>query len=156
METLNVAVVGAGYMGSLHAGKLAAMPEVKVSAVVDVDATRAESLAAKVGARPYTSLVEAIANAHAAIVAVPTECHAAVVRECVPRGLHLLVGLKLATSLGRKVDDLAYAPGATFNINTHLLVLCGFFNFINSEYPGQSILHVFFSANNSLFAVDIP
>jgi predicted dehydrogenase len=109
MDTLNVAVIGAGYMGTLHAGKLAAMPRVKVSAVVDVDDARAETLAARVGARACATLAEAIDVADAAVVAVPTESHAAIVRDCLPRGLHLLVEKPVAGSLDEADEAIALA-----------------------------------------------
>ncbi|MCB9538816.1 MAG: Gfo/Idh/MocA family oxidoreductase [Myxococcales bacterium] len=53
---MQVAVVGAGRWGALHAAKLAALPGVTLAAVVDADARRAAALAARhPGARPWSA-----------------------------------------------------------------------------------------------------
>ena len=101
MDTLKVAVIGAGHMGALHAGKLAMLANVEVTTVVDIDAARAEAVAARVGARASTKLETAMDSAQAAVIAVPTERHAEIVRECLPRGLHLLV----EKPVGRSLDE---------------------------------------------------
>jgi predicted dehydrogenase len=50
MREIRAAVVGAGRLGSLHAAKYAALPGVKLTHVVDIDANRAAQLAAEYGA----------------------------------------------------------------------------------------------------------
>ena len=91
---MKLAIVGAGYMGRLHAEKFAARRDVKVVAVVDIDAERARSLAQRLGCRGT-----ALQQADAAVVAVPTERHFDVVRDCLERGLHVLVEKPIAASL---------------------------------------------------------
>ncbi len=46
MEQVRTAVIGAGYLGRFHAQKYAAMDDVELVAVVDVDRARAEAVAA--------------------------------------------------------------------------------------------------------------
>ena len=92
-EILKVAIVGAGYMGRLHAEKFAARRDARVVAVVDTDAERSRALAQRIGCTE-TSLEKA----DAAVVAVPTERHFDVVRECLERGLHVLVEKPIAAS----------------------------------------------------------
>jgi predicted dehydrogenase len=91
---LKVAIVGAGYMGRLHAEKFAARRDAKVVAVVDVDAARAQALAHRLGCTQAS-----LGQAEAAVVAVPTERHFDVVRDCLERGLHVLVEKPVAASL---------------------------------------------------------
>ncbi len=54
MSEIRAAVVGAGRLGSLHAAKYSALPGVRVTHIVDVDAARAAQLASKFGASPAT------------------------------------------------------------------------------------------------------
>ena len=71
-------MIGAGHMGRYHAEKLAALRGVKLVAVADADRTRAETLAAKLGAAPMTDYREIFGKADAAVIAVPTDRHHAV------------------------------------------------------------------------------
>lgn len=101
MKALKVVVIGAGHMGTLHAKKLSRLPGVEVVAVADVDHGRAEALATQCGCRAHVDLGAALSGADAAVVAVPTEQHAQVLRACLENGLHALVEKPIATS----VDD---------------------------------------------------
>jgi predicted dehydrogenase len=96
---VNVAVVGCGHMGSLHAGKLAAMPGVDVAGVVDADAARAASLASKLGCPVFSGVGALPSRIDAAVVAVPTEAHRDVAAACLERGLHVLVEKPIAASV---------------------------------------------------------
>ena len=49
-------LVGAGFIGPVHAANLAAHPSAKLSWVVDLDAQAANALASKHGARTTTDL----------------------------------------------------------------------------------------------------
>ena len=109
MDKLRIALVGAGHMGGLHAGKLASMPGVQVAAVVDVDRARAETIAERCGARATTSLADGLEAADAAVVAVPTDAHAPVVSECLGRGLHVLVEKPMMASLDEADDAIELA-----------------------------------------------
>src|SRR5579871_6911102 len=55
---LRAAVVGAGRLGTLHARKYAAMPEVELRAIVDVDLARAEELARELHAAASGHLLQ--------------------------------------------------------------------------------------------------
>ncbi len=54
MREIRAAVVGAGRLGSLHAAKYAVISGVKLTHVIDIDATRAAQLAAQYGATSAT------------------------------------------------------------------------------------------------------
>jgi predicted dehydrogenase len=106
---LNVAIIGAGHMGSLHAAKLAALPDVSVVAVADVDRSRASSLAARIGCESFQRLEDALVRADAAIVAVPPERHANVAAACLERDLHVLVEKPIAGTREAAAEMLALA-----------------------------------------------
>lgn len=99
MKPLKTVVIGAGYMGRLHATKLAARPDVTLVGVADIDAERARALASQLGCRAFTDAAQAIAEAQAAVVAVPTERHAEVARPCVEAGLHVLIEKPITATL---------------------------------------------------------
>lgn len=105
MKRLRVAVIGAGYMGRLHAEKLAACEGVELAAVCDVDAQRASELAQRCGCPPFTDQKKILGLADATVVAVPTERHHAVVGACLEAGLHVLVEKPIAATLA-EADEL--------------------------------------------------
>jgi predicted dehydrogenase len=98
---LKIAVIGAGHMGRYHAQKFARLPGVQVTAVVDADLARAQALSA----HALTDYRAIFGKADAAVIAVPTDQHHAIARDCLQHGLHLLIEKPIATSLA-EADDL--------------------------------------------------
>jgi len=100
---LRIAVVGAGYMGSLHAEKLAALqrsdPGLCLAAVMDVHGSRARSLGRRLGAPAYDRLSDLLSRVDAAIVAVPTVAHFEVVHPLLAAGIDVLVEKPIAATL---------------------------------------------------------
>jgi predicted dehydrogenase len=82
-------------MGRYHADKFARLPGVELAAVVDRDPARAPI-------SDYRAVIPAI---DAAVIAVPTDLHHAIARECLESGVHLLVEKPLAATL-EQADDL--------------------------------------------------
>jgi predicted dehydrogenase len=99
MTKIRTAVIGAGYMGRFHAQKLAGLPEAALAVVIDADPARAAEIAAPAGAAHGTDYRPWLDRIDAACVAVPTERHFAVVRDCLEAGVHVLVEKPIATSL---------------------------------------------------------
>jgi myo-inositol 2-dehydrogenase/D-chiro-inositol 1-dehydrogenase len=97
---LRVGILGAGYMGTTHATLLARDDRVKVTAVADTDAARAEALAPKVGAKAVASL-EALLDAgiEALFVTTPNTTHRAPVLAALEAGVHVFSEKPMATSL---------------------------------------------------------
>lgn len=97
---MDVAVIGAGRWGALHAEKLAATPGVRVAAVVDARAERAAAVVARIpGAVALTHLDGLPVRVAAATVAVDLPALADVARAALRRDLHLLVEKPLALSV---------------------------------------------------------
>ena len=96
-----VAVVGAGFLGSVHARNAQAMPEVEVAWVADVDLARAKELAEPLGARFTADAREAMADpdVDAVIVAVPTVQHRAVTELAANHGKHVFCEKPIALSV---------------------------------------------------------
>lgn len=91
VKKLRVGVVGVGHIGKNHARLYAELPSAEFTAVFDTDRARAEEIAAQSGARAVASLQEFAEQVDAASVATPTNTHAAVARELLTAGKHLLV-----------------------------------------------------------------
>ena len=102
---MKIAVIGAGHMGRYHAEKFAALRGVKLAAVVDADGARATALAGKLGSTPFTDYHKILGKVDAAVIAVPTDRHHAVARECLQQGMHLLIEKPIATTLA-EADEL--------------------------------------------------
>jgi predicted dehydrogenase len=104
-NTINVAVVGAGAFGRNHARvyhELSAQdPSIKLAAVVDSDAARAEAIAREYNVRAYSSIEQLIESEkiQAASVAVPTVHHLEVSTVLMESGVDVLIEKPLAASL---------------------------------------------------------
>ena len=105
MAALRIAVIGVGYMGRFHAQKLASCKGAKLHAVVDADAGRAQEVAREVGCTARTDFRDLLGEIDAAVVAVPTEQHYAVVRELLAAKVNVLVEKPLARSV-KEADEL--------------------------------------------------
>lgn len=122
MSALRVIVIGAGHMGTHHAAKLIELERrgegCVLSGVADLQPERAESAAAGSGARVATSHRELLADADAAVVAVPTVEHHRVVRELLQAGCHVLVEKPIAAELADAEDliDLARTRGRVLHV----------------------------------------
>jgi myo-inositol 2-dehydrogenase/D-chiro-inositol 1-dehydrogenase len=83
---MRVLLFGAGQAGSLHAGNLVRAAAASEVLIADVDAARAEALAARVGARPAPLDDPFSAGPDAVVVAAATPAHAGLVRACIEHG----------------------------------------------------------------------
>jgi predicted dehydrogenase len=96
-------------MGRSHARKLAALGQVQLIAVADLDGARAEGLAGAVGCRAVTDYRSLFGHADAVVVAVPTERHRDVAGACLEAGLHVLVEKPIASTLAEAAELNALA-----------------------------------------------
>lgn len=99
---MRVAVIGAGGIGSLHASLLTDMDGVDEVLVVDTDAARASTVAARTGAHA-ARLDQAIKKADAVVVATPPEFHAQAVIPALAAGRSVLCEKPLSDSLEESV-----------------------------------------------------
>ncbi|MFT3973671.1 MAG: inositol 2-dehydrogenase [Amaricoccus sp.] len=75
--TVRFAVLGAGRIGKVHAGAIAANPGARIVAVADAMAPAAEALAAQAGAEVRTiDAIEAASDVDAVVICTPTDTHA--------------------------------------------------------------------------------
>ena len=104
------ALIGAGFIGGVHAKNLAAHPEVDFAFVYDVDETRAESIAEQHGARVAT-LDEVFdpAAVDAVFIASSTDTHADHLRRAAAANLPVLCEKPIHLDFARAADVVQFA-----------------------------------------------
>jgi len=98
---IRVGLIGAGFMGRLHAAALKALPEATLAAVADQAEERARALAAEHGAAAYPDYRAMLERERpeAVIVATSDAAHRDPCVAAAGAGAHILVEKPLATSL---------------------------------------------------------
>ena len=109
---MRIAVVGVGSLGQHHARILSALPEARLVAVVDRDASRAEAIAARHGVPALTDHRRLPPDLEAVTIAVPTSEHANVASDCLGRGLDVLVEKPMAATVAEAASLVAAAEAA--------------------------------------------
>src|SRR4051794_26573341 len=109
MADLRVGLVGAGGVGQRHAQTLARLPEVRLVAVTDVDAPRAEELAREHDAQPCPDVEALLATSglDGVWVCLPPFAHGATERLVLEAGLPFFVEKPLAVDLATAQDVAA-------------------------------------------------
>lgn len=110
MSDLRVGILGAGLIAGVHARTYAVTPGVRVVAIADPVAAKAERVAAEVGAMPVTSLDDLVAvGVDVVSVCTPPALHAPLTVRSLDAGLQVLCEKPLARSLGeaRLIVDAA-------------------------------------------------
>jgi predicted dehydrogenase len=98
---VNLAIIGAGTMGNIHARSCLDIPEANVTWVADVVGARAEALAALFGARATSDPAAALAapDVDAVIVATPTFAHRPITEQAAANGKHVFCEKPIARTL---------------------------------------------------------
>jgi predicted dehydrogenase len=109
---IRVGVVGLGAFGSHHARHYRDHPRARLVAVADVDFDRARDAAARCAGEPYVNVRELVGKVDAVSITVPAAAHAAVARDFLDAGIHVLVEKPLATSTADARDLVARAERA--------------------------------------------
>ncbi|MBI2085898.1 Gfo/Idh/MocA family oxidoreductase [Candidatus Daviesbacteria bacterium] len=98
---LNVAIIGCGVMGSLHARIYSNIPNVKLVAVCDISASSGKKLASIHKTKYYRDYKEMLTkeDIKAVSITVPTALHKDVALFCIEQGVNVLVEKPLAPSV---------------------------------------------------------
>jgi len=99
MQKVRTAVIGVGYLGRFHAQKYAVLPGSRLVAVVDANAAAREKVAAELGCRAVADFRELLGEVDAVSIATPTPLHFPIARECLERGIHVLVEKPITETL---------------------------------------------------------
>jgi predicted dehydrogenase len=111
-KPLRVAVIGVGHLGRHHARLLAALPDARLTAVVDTNRDRADAVAAEYGTAAAYDFREVLGRVDAVTVAVPTELHYAIAVPFLETGIPVLVEKPLARTLAEADAIIGAAAGS--------------------------------------------
>src|SRR5262245_58666254 len=118
MAKLRIGIIGAGYIGGLHAVLLANDPRVSVDLVHDIISERAAHLARSTGAKTATSEKEVIDNVDAVYITTPNTRHTEIAIAALDAGRHVFCEKPMATSLAdaKAVLDAASKTDFVFQV----------------------------------------
>ncbi len=98
MNSIRVAVIGAGSFGQNHIRVASQMEGVTLAAIIDSDLEKARKMAWEHGSLPFGDLDEALGSFDAAIVATPTVTHDRIASRLLRAGVDVLVEKPIAES----------------------------------------------------------
>lgn len=118
---IHVLVIGAGSMGSTHAAAYAAMDNVKLAGIVDIQTEKKAALAERLGTSVYATYEEAMRSldrVDVVDVCLPTPLHKAYVIKAADDGKHVICEKPLA----RNLDDARHMIDYCKEKNVRLFV----------------------------------
>ena len=99
MSKIKVGVIGVGRMGKNHVGILSELPEVELTAVVDIDSKCRKVIEKNYGAPGFENYKDMYGKVDAAVVAVPTGLHFSIAKDLLNAGIHVLLEKPCANNL---------------------------------------------------------
>lgn len=118
MTKLKVGIIGAGYIGGVHAAILARDERVYIAAVHDVAHEKMQHLANSCGAKAAPNAQEVIESCDAVYIATPNTRHTELAIAAATSGKHVFCEKPMATSLAeaQAVLDAAAKSDAVFQV----------------------------------------
>jgi len=118
LKPVNVAVVGVGHLGRIHARILAGLPQFNLVGLVDPVPASVERASAEFNAPGYHSWHALRGSIDAAIIATPTRFHHQVAMELMVAGVHLLVEKPIAATYAEACEmvELARRQGIVLQV----------------------------------------
>src|SRR5580698_5147770 len=113
-----IGIIGAGGIGSIHAAILAKDARVTLHRFFDVEAARAQGMAARFGGRTADTLEELFAECDAIYVCTPNTTHAEIATQVLEAGKHIFCEKPFALNLesARKLRDRALRSGRVYQV----------------------------------------
>ena len=108
-KQIRAAVIGVGYLGKFHAEKYAAMENVDLIGVVDIDAAQVEAVAKKLGTTAFNDYHDLLGKVDAVSVVVHTPAHYAVSRTFLENDVDVLIEKPMTTDLVEADELIAIA-----------------------------------------------
>jgi predicted dehydrogenase len=115
---LRAGVIGVGYLGRLHAQKMASFEDVRLVGVSDSDHARGRAVAEEFGTEFVEDPRDLLSRVNAVSIAVPTLSHHRVAMAAVRAGVHVLIEKPIAARVweGRSLVREASARGLTLQV----------------------------------------
>jgi myo-inositol 2-dehydrogenase/D-chiro-inositol 1-dehydrogenase len=118
MGKLRVGIIGAGYIGGVHASLLARDERVSLTSIFDIASERAEQLARSIGADVAQSADEVIEQTDAVFITTPNTKHRQLAIAAIEAEKHVFCEKPMATNLeeARAVLDAAAKSSKLFQV----------------------------------------
>jgi myo-inositol 2-dehydrogenase/D-chiro-inositol 1-dehydrogenase len=116
---LKIGLVGAGYIGGVHARILAADERVKLVGFADVVEKRAQDLAHQFGGKAYTDYEQLLSSGIDAVyVTTPNTLHTPIVLSALARGIHVFCEKPMAITFedAKRIREAARASKGLYQI----------------------------------------
>jgi predicted dehydrogenase len=115
---VKVGVIGVGHLGRHHARIISTLPGVTLAAIADVNAARAQEIAAAYSTTGFSDWRQLLGRVDAVTIAAPTEMHATIAEAFLDRKIHVLVEKPMTTTTAEadRLLNLARARQATFAV----------------------------------------
>ncbi len=113
-----VGVIGVGHVGQHHARIYRELPGVELAGIADIDPARLQEVKRVAEAPVFQDYREIFGHVEAVSLAVPTHLHAQIARECLDRGVDVLVEKPMAQTLeeAEELTDLAKRRGRILQV----------------------------------------
>lgn len=113
MSDLKVAVIGVGHLGKEHARVYTELPGVSLVGVVDIQPQQAEKIAQRYHTKYFSNYQEVLDQAEAVSIAVPTKSHYGIAKDCLQRGIHVIIEKPMTGTVqeARELIALSKAKG---------------------------------------------
>ncbi|MEE9221655.1 MAG: Gfo/Idh/MocA family oxidoreductase [candidate division NC10 bacterium] len=113
-----VGVIGVGHVGQHHARIYRELPGVELAGIADIDPARLQEVKRVVEAPVFQDYRELFGHVEGVSLAVPTHLHAQIARECLDRGVDVLVEKPMTQTLeeAEELTDLAKQRGRILQV----------------------------------------
>ena len=105
MKKIKAGVIGVGYLGRFHAQKYAALENVELVGVVDVNPEQCEAVAKECNCMAFADYKDMLDKVDVVSIVVPTSNHYEVAKDCIEAGCDLLLEKPMTVTL-EEADDL--------------------------------------------------
>jgi predicted dehydrogenase len=109
MHKIKVAVIGTGYLGSLHAKLYKQIPGCSLEAICDIDKGRLDQLSAELAVPGYTDHTRLFDKVDAVSIVVPTRMHYPIAKDFLEHNIHTLVEKPFTENLAQADGLIALA-----------------------------------------------
>lgn len=118
MRRIKVGVIGVGVLGSIHARLYSRLRDAELVGICDIDPKRLNLVARDLKCRAFTNYRKFIGLVDAVSIAVPTSLHYDITRECLLKGVNLLVEKPITLNLSQadKLLELARKKGLILQV----------------------------------------
>jgi len=118
VSKIKVGVIGVGRMGKYHVGILSELPEVDLTAVVDIDSKCRKVIEENYGTPGFENYKDMYGKVDAAVVAVPTGLHFPIAKDLLNAGIHVLLEKPCANNLdhARELFQIAEDKALTLHV----------------------------------------